>query len=218
MVPSWICFCCATVGTPCKHSLICTVTHQLVAIDYPVSRVPTVLESVYSQLVPLSSRSQSSCENGLWPAAAAQDLELSPILTWPYFQTCSLVQILKESLSIIIKLKSLKKREISESKLTEGDVYLRICKNNQLCMLNRMTILIVVQYLGKEVFFPMMSQLFFFFVFFSPFSWAVPVACGSSQARGRIRAVATGLRHSHSNSGSEMCLHPTPQLMAMPDP
>ena len=31
---------------------------------------------------------------------------------------------------------------------------------------------------------------------------------GSSQARGRIRAVAAALHHSHSNSGSE--LHPQP--------
>ena len=31
---------------------------------------------------------------------------------------------------------------------------------------------------------------------------AAPVAYGSSQARGQIGAVATGLRHSHSNAGS----------------
>ena len=54
------------------------------------------------------------------------------------------------------------------------------------------------------------------FVFFA-ISWAVPAACGGSQARGRIGAVATGLRQSHSNSGSEPCLQPTPQLTAMPD-
>ena len=41
---------------------------------------------------------------------------------------------------------------------------------------------------------------------------AAPMAYGSSQARGQIRAVAAGLRHSHSNTGSE------PQLMATPDP
>ena len=32
---------------------------------------------------------------------------------------------------------------------------------------------------------------------------AAPVACGSSQARGQIRAMAAGLQHSHSNAGSE---------------
>jgi len=48
-------------------------------------------------------------------------------------------------------------------------------------------------------------------------SWAAPVACGGSQARGRIRAVATGLRQSHSDAGSELRLQPTPQLMAKPD-
>ena len=38
-------------------------------------------------------------------------------------------------------------------------------------------------------------------------SWAAPAAYGGSQARGQIGAVATGLRQSHSNVGSE------PQLM-----
>ena len=35
---------------------------------------------------------------------------------------------------------------------------------------------------------------------------AALAACGGSQARGRIRAIAAGLRHSHSNAGSEPCL------------
>ena len=55
---------------------------------------------------------------------------------------------------------------------------------------------------------------FFFFLLFR----ATPVACGSSQANGRIRAIAASLRHSHSNVGSEPHLRPTPQLMATPDP
>ena len=38
-----------------------------------------------------------------------------------------------------------------------------------------------------------------------------------SQARGKIRAVATGLHHSHSNVGSKPRLWPTPQLTAMPN-
>ena len=45
---------------------------------------------------------------------------------------------------------------------------------------------------------------------------AAPVAPGSSQARGRIRATASGLHHSHARSKPH--LQPTPQLMAMPDP
>ena len=53
----------------------------------------------------------------------------------------------------------------------------------------------------------------FFFLF-----RAAPVAYGSSQARGRIRAIAAGLHHSHSNTRSEPHLQPTPQLMATPDP
>ena len=47
---------------------------------------------------------------------------------------------------------------------------------------------------------------------------ATPAAYGGAQARGRIRAVATGLRQSYSNTGSELHLQPTPQLMARPDP
>ena len=44
------------------------------------------------------------------------------------------------------------------------------------------------------------------------------MADGGSQARDQFRAVAAGLYHSHSNKGSEPCLLPTPQLMAMLDP
>ena len=66
----------------------------------------------------------------------------------------------------------------------------------------------------------------FFFVFLSvvvvvavvAISWAAPAAYGGSQARGRIGAVATGLRQSHSNVGSEPRLQPTPQLTATLDP
>ena len=35
---------------------------------------------------------------------------------------------------------------------------------------------------------------------------ATPVACGSSWARGGIRAASASLRHSHSNAGSELHL------------
>ena len=61
--------------------------------------------------------------------------------------------------------------------------------------------------------------LFFliFFVFLL-FSRATPTAYGGSQARSRIGAVATGLHQSHSNAGSELCLRPTPQLTAPPNP
>ena len=58
------------------------------------------------------------------------------------------------------------------------------------------------------------------FFFFCPFAiyLAAPAKYGGSQARGRIRAVAPGLRQSHSNTGTEPHLQPTPQLTAMPDP
>ena len=63
------------------------------------------------------------------------------------------------------------------------------------------------------------SPLFIlFFCLFIYFFTATLVAYGGSQARGRIRTVAAGLHHSHSNAGAETCLWPTPQLTAMPDP
>ena len=49
-------------------------------------------------------------------------------------------------------------------------------------------------------------------------SRAAPAAYGGSQARGPIRDIAASLRQSHSNTGSEPRLQPTPQLMATPDP
>ena len=60
-------------------------------------------------------------------------------------------------------------------------------------------------------------EIFFFFCLFA-ISWDAPMVYGGSQAKGRIRVTATGLRQSHSNAGSEPCLQPTPQLTAMPDP
>ena len=47
---------------------------------------------------------------------------------------------------------------------------------------------------------------------------AAHVAYGDYQARGPIGATAASLCHSHSNEGSELCLQPTPQFMAIPDP
>ena len=63
-------------------------------------------------------------------------------------------------------------------------------------------------------------SLFFFFLFFSFFLLfrAAPAAHRGSQARGRIRATAASLHHSHSNEGSEPSLQPTPQLTATLDP
>ena len=71
----------------------------------------------------------------------------------------------------------------------------------------------------KESLSPVISFFLSFFSFFGLFaiSWAAPAAYGGSQARDLIGAVATGLRQSHSNAGSEPRLQPTPQLMATPD-
>ena len=57
----------------------------------------------------------------------------------------------------------------------------------------------------------------FFFFFFWHFR-AEPAAYGGSQARGGIRTTATRLHQSHSNSGSQPRLQPTPQFLATPDP
>ena len=60
---------------------------------------------------------------------------------------------------------------------------------------------------------------FYFFIFFVflPFLGLLPMAYRGSQARGPIRAVATGLHQSHSNSGSRLCPRPTSQLKATPE-
>ena len=64
---------------------------------------------------------------------------------------------------------------------------------------------------------PQFLIIFFPLVVIVAISWAPPAAYGGSQARGPIGAVATGLRQSHSNAGSEPRLQPTPQLTATPD-
>ena len=72
---------------------------------------------------------------------------------------------------------------------------------------------------GSDIFFstpsfPWSSQLgLLVFGFFCFSVWAY----GGSQAGGLIRAIAAGLRHSHSHARSEPCLQTTPQPMAMPD-
>ena len=57
-------------------------------------------------------------------------------------------------------------------------------------------------------------KFFFFFLLFR----IIPVAYGSSQARGWIGATAACLHHSHSNARSEPCLQPAPQFTETPDP
>ena len=59
-------------------------------------------------------------------------------------------------------------------------------------------------------------SLFFFFVCF--LGLHLRHTYGGSQARGPIGVVGACLRQSHSNTRSELCLQPTPQLMATQDP
>ena len=44
------------------------------------------------------------------------------------------------------------------------------------------------------------------------------MAYGDSQVRGQIEAIAAGLCHRHSNTGSGPHMQSTPQLKATPDP
>ena len=60
--------------------------------------------------------------------------------------------------------------------------------------------------------------LAFFFVLLVLLFRATLIACGCSRPRGQIGAAAAGLRHSHSNEGSESHMWPTPQLTATLDP
>ena len=77
-------------------------------------------------------------------------------------------------------------------------------------------------------FLPYLCSIFSFFLFlsfslfFSSFSFmTAPIAYGSSQARGQIRAAVVSLpyshSHSHSHTRSNPHLQPTLQLLATPD-
>ena len=58
----------------------------------------------------------------------------------------------------------------------------------------------------------------FFFLFFRAAPVAYGVLANAFQARGLIGATAADLYHSHGNTASELCLQPTPWLMATLDP
>ena len=92
-------------------------------------------------------------------------------------------------------------------------------KNSYLSRLFLLTIAYygVIIYLAHFIFLPSFLS-FFLFVFLSFLFRAVPVACGSFQARGGNGAAAASLRHSHSNPISKPYLQPTPQLAATLDP
>ena len=70
----------------------------------------------------------------------------------------------------------------------------------------------MLQYANEKYWSSVLEMNFFFFRLFR----AAPAAYGGSQARSWTGAVAAGLRHSHSNTGSNPHLQLTPQLMAIP--
>ena len=70
----------------------------------------------------------------------------------------------------------------------------------------------------KIIFSPLETKkprLFFFFFVFLGLHQEHTVGC---QAGGQVGAIVAGLCHSHSNEGSELCLRPTPELTATPNP
>ena len=62
------------------------------------------------------------------------------------------------------------------------------------------------------------KTVFCLFVYLFGLLRAALVAYGGSQARGRIRVIASGLHHSRCNRRSEPRLQLTPQLLATRDP
>ena len=73
-------------------------------------------------------------------------------------------------------------------------------------------------YIIHPIFIYLFVVVFFIFTFVFYIFRPAPMACGGSQARGWIRAVAASLCHSHSNERSEPHVRTTPEFMAMPDP
>ena len=71
---------------------------------------------------------------------------------------------------------------------------------------------------SRKSFYFILFHFINFILFFLVLFRAPPAACGGSQARGQIRAVAAGLHHSHSSEGSEPHQQTTPQLTATTDP
>ena len=68
----------------------------------------------------------------------------------------------------------------------------------------------LVTFVGTGIMLCFFVFLFLFVCFFFCFFRATPIAYGSSQARGEIRTTAASLHHSHSRTGSEPHLWPTP--------
>ena len=71
---------------------------------------------------------------------------------------------------------------------------------------------------GSHHSFSLFISYLFLLLFFCFIFRGTHAAHGSFQARSRIRAAPAGLCYSHSNSGSELHLRPTPQLVATLDP
>ena len=97
-------------------------------------------------------------------------------------------------------------------------VYTVVCKlNSKIQVLSVQFIMEIInsRSLWGEGHLPTEQKTFFSFFFFF-FLRAAPAAYGSSQAWSRIRAAATGLCHSCSNTGSKPYLRPMPCNAATP--
>ena len=93
--------------------------------------------------------------------------------------------------------------------LAQSNIFMEKCRLEERVLTDENTLLLLILHIYHVI--------FFFLALFRLFR-AVPAAYGGSQARGSIRAVAAGPRHSHSNTGSEPLLQPTPQLTATLNP
>ena len=99
--------------------------------------------------------------------------------------------------------------------------YILICIRYIMILPVKFYVIIIYIIIYNNIIYYIFFSFFFFFFVFCLFR-AAPMACGSSQARGPIGVVATTLHQSHSNSGSEPHLRPTPvqccpQFRATPD-
>ena len=125
-------------------------------------------------------------------------LEIWLSVTWHVFTKCAGICFANENSSLSYSLIK------------------NLCMNECITQVEEMTLSIKKKInMHNPISWRELKFLFFFGLF--AISWAVPMAYGGSQVRGQIGAEATGLCQSHGNSGSELHLQPTPQLMAMPD-
>ena len=87
--------------------------------------------------------------------------------------------------------------------------------NNKTCSMASSSILYMKSWSNPVIYFYFILFTYLvIFVFLGPHLWPY----GSSQARGQIRAAATGLHHNHSNARTQLHLRPAPQPQQCQNP